>query len=174
MSSDPRFSAGPTIIDDMREVKRRLSLLEANRGGFLGSGGPASFTALLTATGSSASDYTCSASPSAYETDTTLTVSVTPTADGSLLVLVDGTALCDTQRDDDGFALCAYLDTTEGGHTAQYAVPVANYRVAFAFQALFASVAAGAHTVKLRIKRVNTSDSVVIPWRRITVICIPE
>jgi hypothetical protein len=53
MSKDPRWASGPTLLDDVRDLARRVAALEANRGGFVASGGgtyvvpPNAFDALL-------------------------------------------------------------------------------------------------------------------------------
>ena len=170
---DPRWATGPTLLDDVRDIKRRLASLEANRGGFMGSavaiGGQ-----IVAVKDSSLTDYTCAASPSAMETDTTLTISITPAVQSTLYIWCCGCLTSDTARQ----AAVAFQfildDTTTTTATERFSETVVDMNVPFALMGHYTGVTAAAHSVKLQTQRINTADVVKILNRYILVLAIPE
>jgi len=175
--------SGPSLLSRLTNLERRLAHLEANPvSGGTGSGVDAdkldgkhaTEIAALVAYGSSTTDYSCAANPSAMETDTTLTVSITPAVTSTLLVWILGNFTSNTARQGSLKARAILDDTTIAGTTENFSMPVLNMNSNLMVLAQYTGVTAAAHTLKLQVQRVNTADTVMVLNRYILVIAIPE
>jgi hypothetical protein len=148
----------------MRSVDDRLRQLETN-----GPGLPS-----IVVKDSSLSDYTCAASPSAMETDTTLTITITPLVTSTLYIWCCGTINSDTARQVAIKFQFILDDTTTTSNTEGFSEPVVSMNVTYALMGHYSGVTAAAHTVKLQVQRMNVADVVKVLNRYILVMAVPE
>jgi hypothetical protein len=129
---------------------------------------------VLLASGTSTTNFAPAGASGAWETDTTLTVNITPAVQSTLVVF----AFC--QLDDDTVRANAIKlglildDVTTGGRTENLGAPVASSAFSGICTHAFTGVNAAAHTVKLQVCRVVDTDAVLCKERFIQVICVPE
>lgn len=128
---------------------------------------------VLYATGQSTSDFSC-ASSGTFETDTTLTVNITPAVTSTLIVIMTAKIYSDTVRVGSWRIGLLRDAATPGGETENQATPVAASTIMGSTIAVFTAVTAAAHTIKPTIYRVNAADVISCYQRMIAVICIPE
>ena len=122
----------------------------------------------------SAAAFTVTAGAGVFETDTTLTVGITTGTTCDIVAMCSGTFYSDTIRTLAAKFTLYLNDTTESPTiTLAYGVDTVSTREGFSVVSRWAGIAAGTHTVKLRVARANASDTVVVALRQINIIAVP-